>query len=145
MKAPTRRGHRRTVLGTAFLIAALAAAGCDAITDTTGRYADDARIELSGTSPGPLVLVSSTHWVYAIDENTGFPYVHLYEADTTEVELPAEKNVALAPRYRILFRVINPHAEEANIRMRVLLDGELKYDAETPIGDMPVDYTFRFQ
>lgn len=132
-------------LGAAFLVVTLAAAGCDSITNTSGNYAETARIELSGTSVGPLLLVSSTNWVFTYDELTGEQYVHLYEADTTEVELPAQKSVELAPRYRILFRVINPHDEDAQIRMRVLLDDVVKYDVETPVGETPIEYTFRFQ
>lgn len=139
MKVRTRSGIRIAALFTIIL----SAAGCDILGPPGGR-ADTARLELDGTSPGPLLVVTSTDWTYIYDEDTGRTLISLVAADTTEAELPFQKSVDLAPRYRILFRVVNPHEEEAHVRMRVLLDGELKHSVEGELGETPLEYTYRY-
>ncbi|HEX7118868.1 MAG TPA: hypothetical protein VF212_08780 [Longimicrobiales bacterium] len=139
------RGRRVAVPGAAAFILTLFAAACNTISDPTEHYAENAHIELTGTSPVPLVLVTSTVWGQKVDEETGDLVTELMQADTAEVELPFERTVALAPTYRILFRVINPDtAESASIRMRVHLDDELVYDQPGTLLNASLEYSFAY-
>ncbi|HEX6939847.1 MAG TPA: hypothetical protein VF158_10585 [Longimicrobiales bacterium] len=145
MESRIVRGWRAAPTRAAVLILTLFSAGCNTIEDPTEHYAQNARIEVTGTSPVPLLLVSSTQWAYKIDPATGERVLEIASADTTTIELPAEKTVGLAPTYRILFRVINPDtAETATVRMRVHLDEELVYDVEGTLRDASLEYMFQY-
>ena len=144
MLARKRKGSYYAVVGVALFIITLSTTGCDEILGPSRKRAETASVELEGTSPGPLQVVTSTNWILTQDQLTGESMIQLFSAETTEAELPFEKSVKLAPYYRVLFRVMNPHPETAQVRMRVLLDGEETYKMETPVADEPVDFTYVF-
>lgn len=140
-----RMGRRpASIAGAAFMITLFSAA-CSTATDPRDGYAETAYIEVTGTSPVPLLLVKSTNWAYEFDELEGEQQLVLFEADTVEFELPVSDSVALAPSYRILFRVVNPDTEqEADIRMRVHLDDELMFDQTATMRDASLEYSYRY-
>jgi len=144
MLARKRKGSYYAVVGVALFIITLSTTGCDEILGPSRKRAETASVELEGTSPGPLQVVTSTNWILTQDQLTGESMIQLFAAETTEAELPFEKSVKLAPYYRVLFRVMNPHTDTARIQMRVLLDGEETYKMETAVADEPVDFTYVF-
>lgn len=140
------RGWYSTALGSVALIITLFSAGCNTISDPSEEYAENAHVEVTGTSPVPLLLVSSTNWVYQVNEETGERTIGLVTADTLEVQLPVERTVALAPTYRILFRIINPDsARAASVRMRVRLDGDVMFDETATMRDAALEYSFNYR
>lgn len=138
------KGSYIAAIGAALFIITLSTTGCDEILGPSRKRAETASVELEGTSPGPLQLVTSTNWILTLDQATGESMIQLFAAETTEADLPFQKSVKLAPYYRVLFRVVNPHPDTARIRMRVLLDGEETYKMETAVADEPVDFTYVF-
>jgi hypothetical protein len=124
----------------------LLSAACSSITDPKDKYAKNAHIQLTGTSAVPLLLVTSTNWYAEVDPETGNQRNVIVAADTLEVTtLPAERTVALAPTYRILVRVVNPSKDaEADVRLRVRLDGDLVYDESAKMRDAWLEYTFTY-
>lgn len=142
MKTRTDRSRSRLALGV-ILLTALIASSCSLTSDPTSRYADNATVEVTGTSTGPLYLISSTKWGIAVDELTFEQRVVLEEADTTEIQLPFQQTVPLRPTYRIYFAVGKPGSDlEANIRMQVRLDKKLVYDESIELTDAPIEYSF---
>ena len=110
-------------------ILTLVAAGCNSILDTSQDYADNATVEVTGTSAVPLLVVSSTDWVYVVNSETGAVGVSTNKADTVSLQLPISRTVSIKDRFRIFFSVANPDSvNTATIRMRVRLDNELVYD-----------------
>lgn len=133
-------------LGGCFLLAALGTSvvGCSSITGSQDD-AENARVEVTGTSPVPLQLVQSTEWFLYTDLETGDELVSLISADTTEVELPFERTVAFTNSRRIYFEVRNPELEEeAEIRMRVLFDDAVMFDQSATMRDASLSFSFFF-
>lgn len=125
------------------LIITLCATGCNTVSDPTEKYAERASVEVTGSSPVPLLLVSSTNWRFESDPETGDQWVVPLTADTVEVELPADHTVQLAPTYRILYQVINPSEDqEANVRMRVFLDDKQVFDQSATLRNATLEYSY---
>lgn len=125
---------------------ALSGAGCDLVKGPSRpERADEARIEVTGSSPVPLLLVTSKDWGEGVDELTGERIVVLFQADTTQFDPPHQATVRLAPLYRVLFRVINPDsAKDATIRMRVRLDDEVVFDEEATMRAASLEYSYSY-
>src|SRR5262245_52027804 len=106
-------------------ILTLLASACSSVLDTTQDYADNAILEVTGTSPVPLQVVSSTNWVYVTNPDTGEQTVSTTSADTVSLQVPINRTVAITNSFRIYYKVTNPDLNQtASIRMRVLLDNK---------------------
>lgn len=145
MRSQICRGRRSAAQRLAPLILTLSFAGCSSATDSE-EWAENAYLEVTGTSPVPLMIVSSTVWVFDYDDETGERYVSLATADTLEAELPVVVTVPITLTGRIFFRVINPDAtQEASIRMRMLLDDRLVFDDVGTLLDASLEYSFIYR
>jgi hypothetical protein len=126
-------------------ILTLLTAACSSLLDSTQDYADNATIEVTGTSPVPLLLVSSTNWVYVPDPVTGEPIVSTTTADTVSLQLPINRTVALTNSYRIFFQLINrDSAQTASVRMRVRLDDKMVYDQAANMRNASLEFSFAY-
>jgi hypothetical protein len=146
MRSCTRSGWRAfSVAVTAFVIT-FPTAACDLTSGPSRRdRADEASIDVTGESPVPLLLVTSKEWGITLDEETGEEQIVLSKADTAEIELPYQRTVALAPTYRILFRLTNPDADrDASIRMQVRMDGEVVYDRQATLRNASLQYSHAY-
>lgn len=144
MRACTRPGRRAfSVVATAFMISSLTAA-CDLLSEPKdpGRV-ERATVEVTGESPVPLLMVTSTVFSIGIDEEVGDQVIVISEADTVEVQqLPYQRTVSLAPTYRILFRLVNPDDQhEANVRMRVRLGDDVVYDQQATLKNASLQFS----
>jgi len=143
MDERVRKGWSQAGIASAALILTLFSTACNTVTDPRTKYATNAHIEVTGSSPVPLLLVTSTNWGIEYDELNGEEWIVLIEADTAEIELPVERTVPLAPRYQILFRVINPDSQhDAKVRMRVRLDDTEVFDETRIMRDASMEYSF---
>ncbi len=126
-------------------ILTLLAGSCSSVLDSTQDYADSATIEVTGTSPVPLLLVSSTNWVYVTSQETGALIVSTTTADTVSLQLPINRTISITDRYRVFFQVINRDTTQtASIRMRVLLDSKLVFDQAATMRDASLEYSFAY-
>jgi hypothetical protein len=143
MRPCHRSGWRPFSVAGAALAITLATAACDFGFGPARRGRPDAAtIQVSGESPVPLVLVTSKEWRVELDDETGQQRIVLSKADTVELELPYQRTVALAPTYRILFRLINPDADhDANVRMRVSLDEDVVFDQQATLRNAALQYS----
>ena len=137
------RGSRAARFLTVPLIIILLASGCNILSEPDTRKAERARIEVKGSSPVPLLLITSTELGIHTDEETWEQTIVPIKADTLVTELPIEHSVSMAPNYQILYRVVNPDDDhEANIEMRVYLDEELVYEQAATLVDASLEFTY---
>jgi hypothetical protein len=126
-------------------ILTLLASACSWVLDTTQDYAENATLEVTGTSPVPLQVVSSTNWVYITNPANGEQIVSTTSADTVSLQLPINRVVPLTNSFRIYFKVINGDINQtASILMRVRLDNKLVYDQAANMRDASLDYSFAY-
>ena len=125
------------------LIIILLASGCNILSEPETKYAEQARIEVKGSSPVPLLLITSTELAIHTDEETWEQTILPIKADTLETELPIERSVNMAPNHQILYRLVNPDGDhEADIEMRVYLDEELVYEQAATLLDASLEFTY---
>lgn len=137
------QGSRVTRL--ALSILTILAASCSSVLDSTQDYADNAIIEVTGSSPVPLLLVSSTNFVYINNPENNTQTISTNTADTVSLQLPINRTVSITDRYRIYFSVINPDSTQtASIRMRVRLDDKLVYDQSATMRDASLEFSFAY-
>ena len=126
-------------------ILTLLASACSSVLDTTQDYADNAVLEVTGTSPVPLHVVSSTNWVYVINPDNGEQIVSTTSVDTVSLQLPINRLVPLTNSLRIYFKVTNADINQtASIRMRVLLDNKVMYDQAATMRDASLSFSFAY-
>jgi hypothetical protein len=126
-------------------ILTLVTASCSSVLDSSADYADNAIIEVTGTSPVPLLLVSSTDWVHVVSPVTGERTIATNKADTVSLQLPINRTVPITNQYRIFFSVVNPDSvQTATIRMRVMLDKKLVYDQAATMRDASLQFSFAY-
>jgi len=129
-----------------------ALAGCDLL---LGRQApSEARILLEGTDSLSVYLVTSTKFVLQrkviYDEETGtIPVkdtllVNFLDADSVEVGLDYEQTLSIREAGRLFVRVWRIAPEEDNLRMRIWLDGRLRYDNQAPPHQEKLQFIYYF-
>jgi hypothetical protein len=129
-----------------FLLAAalLVTAGCEGLFGSDqAAFAEEARVLLEGTSPVPILLVTSTNFVAGIDNETGGVVTDLVVADTvvlTTIDVDQTYDIFGADRF--LVRVANPDLDEtATIHLRVLMDGREVFNQRATMRDASLEYT----
>lgn len=86
-----------------------------------------ARVEITGTTPGPLELVVSDDFQRVADFDQGARYTVLVRADTSQVELDFVKEYDIELARRFYVRLTNHAVEVAQVRLTVAFDGEVGY------------------
>lgn len=139
-----RPGWMRAIAPLIVPTALIAVAGCDSLLGTDqAAFAAEARVLLDGTSPVPILLVTSTNFRAGIDDETGEVVTDLIAADTvvlTTIDVDETYDIFGADRF--LVRVANPDENEtATIHLRVLLDGREVYNQHATMRDASLEYT----
>lgn len=118
---------------TVLLLALLPACG---ILETEDRGAEEALVNITGSSPVPLELITSDAYVIAVDPETFEETVDLLASDTTSLEtLPFTNIYGISSFDRFLIRLTNPDTAVASVRMTVTVDGSLEYDVPANISE----------
>jgi len=123
----------------------LAAAACDGFLDTGDQTRDTIRVLVSGTSPVPLLLVTSDQFASVQDPATGQIQIQVIASDTlTITQLPVDTTYSIGQFNRILVRLINPDpAATAQVRMIIRLDDEEEaYNVEARITGAYLEYSY---
>ncbi len=102
--------------------------------DTPTEKPDSARVQIEGTAPNPLRLIVSTDFFETVDEFTGEVVAVFNTADTLDIGLPFELTV-LTEQGSVLFRLTQPEAEPATVRMRAFIDGRQDYDQSATMSE----------
>ena len=117
---------------------------CDGLLGSDqAAFAADAHVLLSGTSPVPLLLITSTNFFATNDIETGQVVTTLLLSDTVVLETPnVDRHFDIFGADRFLVRVVNPNAEEtAEIHLVVELDGRQVYNQRAMMRDASLEYT----
>lgn len=109
--------------------------------------ADNARVVVSGSTPVPLILVTSTKFQRSVGQG-GQPLILPTRADTVELELTSvhDQTYPVKPDKGFLARLINPTEETATVSMQVYFDGRLQYDQQNvSLTDSSMEFSYTFQ
>jgi hypothetical protein len=139
---------RRTILALVAAVLGATSAACDGLLGTDqAAFAADARVLLSGTSPVPLLLVTSTNFTAEQDFVTGELITNLIVSDTITLATPTlDQHFEILGADRFLVRLINPDLNEtADIHLRVELDGRQVYNQRATMRDASLEYTAFYQ
>jgi hypothetical protein len=137
--------RRPTALGVLLPILTLVATGCNSVLDTSQDYADKARVVVTGTSPGPLKLVTSTNWVPVTNTDTGEIINIVIDSTVYDITLPVDTAFKFTNSRRFLVRVVNVDTTQtADLRMRVYLDSKQVTDQATQIKTAPLQFSWRY-
>jgi len=137
----------RTSLRTVAAVAVVILTGACGILDSGGGVAKEARLVVSGTSPGALELITSTKFTRTY-ENDGSITIALIVADTVLLPMGSTHNQTypVSPDRGFLARLTNPHDEPAVVSMQVYFDGKLRYDRQDMILEaIPLEFSFVFE
>jgi len=131
--------------GFAALAFALALAGCGGLLDTEHESYTTARVQVTGTSPVPLLLVTSDQFQTVQDPGTGFLETQFLNADSTVIPtLPFDSTVSLGQFNQFLLRLINPDTlQTADIRLIIRLDDKKEdYNVGAKVTGAYLQYTY---
>jgi hypothetical protein len=123
----------------------LTAAACDGFLDTERESRETIRVLVSGTSPVPLLLVTSDQFASVQDPATGQILLQVIASDTlTITQLPVDTTYAIGQFNRILVRLVNPDpAATADVRMIIRLDDEEEaYNVQARITGAYLEYSY---
>jgi hypothetical protein len=122
----------------------VASAACDGLLGSgEAAFAADARVLVSGTSPVPLLVITSTNFFSELDVGTGDRVTRLVLSDTLVLETPnLDRHYDIFGADRFLVRIVNPDAENtADILLQVELDGRQVYSQRATMRDASLEYT----
>jgi hypothetical protein len=140
-------GRTYRMVARAVLVSCVAAAGCDALLQADYGFANDARVTVEGTSPVPLLLLTSTRYTTLYNASTGQWEASLVVADTQHLAtLPFDGSYDLRRKDRFLVRLVNPDsAAEAVVHLQVRMDGRLVYTQRASMRDAALQYMTYFR
>ena len=124
----------RVTLRLSWGIAVLSAAGCSLTSGPTDKPTE-ARVQVEGTSPHPLQLITSTDFFEQVNLTTGDRYAIVNRADTVEFTPPYDHTFDLGSEGSFYVKLNNPLVPTASVRMRVNLDGGQSYDQSATLSD----------
>lgn len=124
----------RALCAAAALAAMVLSAACNLLDDDQ-EYPGVARVEITGTAPGPLELVVSDDFRRVADVDQGARYNVLVRADTSQVELDFVKEYDIELSRRFFVRLTNHAVEVASIRLTVAFDGAVGYSQAANLSE----------
>lgn len=134
--------RRRTSLGALALLAVTVLSACDSLLSSEAGLADEATIQVTGTATVPVLVVTSTNFLWEYDVLDDDYVITLIKADTARVtSLPysAKKNMKGLDRF--LVRLVNPDGGvTVDVGMDVRLDGRLVYSQRATLRDATLQY-----
>lgn len=134
----------RRAAACALILAALSAAACSSILDSSSRFPEEAEVTVTGTSPVPLQMVLSSNFI-GIWNNEAAKYdVTLNAADTVQISaLPITRRHSLNDTGVFFVRLTNADsAQTASIELRVRIDGRPVYAQAANMRDASLEYVF---
>jgi hypothetical protein len=126
-----------------FVALLLGASACDSVLHTDDRPVINAQIQVTGTSPVPLLLVTSTNFRAERNIETNQLSVFPVSADTVRLTVPYDRSLAFNGADRLFVKLVNPDLNEtASIRLRVVIDGKEMFNESAAMRDASLNFTF---
>ncbi len=132
---------------TACLLCAVAFAvllsGCSNLIESEQRLVKNARVTVSGTSPVPMLLITSTNFTATRNLEAGGLNVNYILADTAAITLPYDRSYSFGESDRFVVKLVNGDRDStASVEMRVYLDGEENYRQAAIMKDSSLEFVF---
>lgn len=133
---------RAALYGAAAALIITLASGCSSILGTDRSTAETVRVVVTGQSPVPLQLVTSTRFARAFNDD-GEEQIRLIVADTAHVSPPVDRTVSFGTADRFAVMLINPSSEAtADVTMTVTVDGKEVYRQSATLRDASLRFTY---
>jgi hypothetical protein len=136
-----------TCMGTMGAVLLILVAGACGILESPEGVAKEARLVVSGTSPGALELITSTKFTRTLEVDGSFS-ISLVVADTVFLAVPSahDQTYPVRPDRGFLVRLTNPNDEPAVVSMQVYFDGKLRYDRQdVTLQDAALEFSYVFE
>jgi hypothetical protein len=136
------RGCRVALRAAALVLAISSMHGCSSITGTDRSNAEAARVTVQGTSPGPLMVITSTRFSTFLTPE-GEEAVSFVLSDTVFLSLPIDRTVQFGNSDRVHISVRNPDAENAaTVTVRISVDGREVYNQGAMLRDAALGFSY---
>lgn len=127
----------------AVIIVAMFAAACNSIVDTRAHIATEARVIVTGTSPVPLTLTTSTNFTSRRDDVTGEQTYTILTSKEDTISVPLDRVFPFNDSDRFYVKLTNPSTTAtAAVRLRVLVDGMSVYDQSATLKDATLKFSY---
>jgi hypothetical protein len=139
-----RPAPARVLLAAGVAFTALAAGACGILDSDLNP--DEVQVVIESPSAGDLRLVLSDELLLTgAGEGEGLSVTFL-SADTMRVGLPHDRSYPLAPRYQFFVKVLplDDAAGSRDLSMRVLIDGDERYNKSGTLGDDDFEFIYNF-
>jgi hypothetical protein len=143
-RLPLRFVRARALLAAGVAFAALSAGACGILDSDLNP--DEVQLVIESPSTGDLRLVLSDELLLTgAGEDEGLSVTFL-SADTMRVGLPYDRSYPLAPRYQFFVKVLplDDGAAPRDLSMRVLIDGDERYNKSGTLGDDDFEFIYNF-
>jgi len=136
-------GLKTTFARNCLVFAGLAfAAGCSNLLETQVQIIRNGRVTVTGTSPVPMLLITSTNFTATRADN-GTLLVNYVTADTAVITLPYDRSYSFGETDRFVVKLANADEDTtADIELRVFADGAEKYRQRATMKDSSLEFVF---
>lgn len=112
-----------------------------------GADPEEIRVLVEGTAGASVRVVVSREFILSSAEGGGEGVgVTFASSDTIAATLPFDRSFPLAPTFRFVARAYGPETgETVTVRMRVLVDGEQRYNQTGPVEANFLQFIYLFQ
>lgn len=108
---------------------------------------EEIQVLVEGTAGQEARLVVSQEFVVsALDDGSEGIGVTFGSADTLAITLPFQRSFNLAPSFQFVARAYGPASgDTVTVRMRVLVDGDQRYNQTGPVEENFLQFIYLFQ
>lgn len=138
-----KRLSQLTVATLLLVASSFSVPGCDSIVSTDAHVARAARVVITGTSPVPLELLTSTDFTAVKNPDTGETVYTLNTSSAETISVPFDRTFQLNGSDRFFVRLTNADQNAtAAVRMQVLVDGKSMYDVNATLKDAALKFSY---
>jgi hypothetical protein len=142
MKMQIARMSLRRCAWLCSLFMLLVAGACSSLLETEAHTIRNGRVTVTGTSPVPMLLITSTNFTATRAEN-GSLLVDYVAADTAVITLPFDRSYSFGQTDRFVVKLANSDSDTtADIEMRVFTDGSESYRQRATMKDSSLEFVF---
>jgi hypothetical protein len=107
---------------------------------------EEIRVLVEGTAGASVRVVVSREFFLSGAEGGEGVAVTFAASDTIAATLPFDRSFPLAPTFRFVARAYGPETgETVTVRMRVLVDGQQRYNQTGPVEENFLQFIYLFQ
>jgi hypothetical protein len=139
-----KRSAIKNAVGPVVLLATVSMLGwgCDILDEGTP---ENARVILEGGSGEEVEMVTSNDFQIVTSDDGENREVSFFSADTTFVTPSFNQKYSLGSGVRFYIEVSSDEPLAQPVTLRVLIDGERRYNAASTLGDQEMEFLYTFR